>query len=503
MNKSSMIRLDRAYWIHIIIFVVALVTHLSIDYTLADWDDYNYFFGAISILKDHTYLIDGIPAQFPMGYPLLIVPFIYLFGTGVQSAVYPCAILGALSAVILYEFTRYLLDKRAALFASLFLIFSCHWQMSSTVMSDVPALFFMLLSIFATVKYIRTEKPFFIYLFYLTVGFACLIRYTSAIVFVVLGLYIVLSNKTHLLRQKEIWLGTPLFFVVLFPQMVYNNIYFGNPFTTGYHGQPLFSLEYFFTSGEHRPAFQIIPYINCCVAGFGTPIFPFFLYGIWDWIKQRKREEFSLILPWIVVPLVIFSFYFWLFYRYIILMLPALLILSGHGFSMMCDASIIKRKRIRRILIVSLVVILLIPTAIFRFDRIQEEKSRTQCQKETFTWIHKNSGSNDIIISYPEPSYQYYSQLKVYSPQTPHNELERLISTHNNTYFVICNAWDPDFSRHTKQWLNETYGLIQLKTFESDPKLSLTSKSLHNLECEVGMPSSLPTDRWDVYLIVK
>lgn len=507
MNKSSMIDLAKEYKIHTILFVIAVVTYLSINYTLADWDDYNYFFGAISILQNHTYLINGVPAQFPMGYSLLIVPFIYLFGTSVQSAVYPCAILGALTVVIIYEFTKDILDRRAALFASLFLIFSCHWSMSSIVMSDVPALFFMLLSIFAMVKYIKTEKSFFIYLFYLAAGFACLIRYTSALVFVVVGLYILLSNKTHLLKQKEVWLGIPLFFVILFPQMVYNNIYFGSPFATGYYGQQMFGLEYFFTLGDRRPQFPVISYIKYLIAGFGTPILPFFLYGVWDWIKKRKYEELSLILPWIAVPFVTFSFYFWPLMRHIILVFPALLILSGHGFSKMCDTSIIKTKTIKRILIVLLIVILLIPTAMFWFDNIQQREARTGCQKETFVWIHENSGNDDIIVSYPEPSYEYYSQRNVYSLRTSHNELEKLISTHNNTYLVIHEVWRGHGFRQymfdTKQWLNETFGLAHLKTFESEPQLSLTSKLLRNLKSKAGISSSPATDRWDVYLIVK
>jgi hypothetical protein len=54
----------------------------------------------------------------------------------------------------------------------------------------------------------------------------------------------------------------------------------------------------------------------------------------------------------------------------------------------------------------------------------------------------------------------------------------------------------------TEQWLNETYSLTHLKTFEINLQLSLTAKLLHNLKSKAGISSSPATDRWDVYLIV-
>lgn len=501
-----MIILANKYGIHILLFVIAVVTYLSINYTISDNDDYCYYFGAVNILQNHTYLCNGDPPRAPMGYSLLIVPFFYLFGITVQSAVYPCAILGALTVVILYQFTKDLLDRRAALFASLFLIFSFHWSRSLVVMSDVPALFFMLLSIFAIVKYIKSKKSFFIYLFYLAIGFACLIRYMSVLVFVVIGLYILLSKKTQLLKQKEVWFGIPLFLIILSPQLIYN-IYFGSLFTTGYHGLKIFALEYFWTSGDQRPPFQIILYIKYLIAGFGTPLLPFFLYGTWDWIKKRKHEELSLILPWIAVPLVAMSFYYWPKHRLIIFIFPALLILSGHGFSKTGDSSIIKRKMTKKVLNVLLILTFLTPTAIFWFEIIQRRAARHRCQRETFVWIRENSGDDDIIISHSNLSFEYYSQRKVYSLDTPHNELEKLISTHNNIYLVIHEVWrSQKFIKYmidAEQWLNETYGLIHLKTFENKPTLFSTSKLLYSLSRKVSIPSFPTKDRWDVYLIAK
>lgn len=523
MNKLSVIDLAKEYKIHIILFVIAIIVRLSMSCVLCTGDSSLYFFGAKSILQNHVYLVDGNPSQYPMGYSLLIVPFFYFLGINAQSAIYPCAIFGALTVVLLYGFVKDLVDTRAAVFASLFLIFMpIHWYYSTVIMSDVPALFFILLGIVAAVKYANTEKTVFIYLFFFAAGFACLIRYTSGMMFVIIGLYIILSNKIYLLKRKEVWIGTLLFFVIVSPQLSYNYIYFGSVFTTGYsqtHGQ-MFSLGYVFTSGQHRPQFQMIPYIITLMLGFGSPILPFYLYGMWCLIKQKNREKLSLIIPWIVVPFVTFSCYFWCMPRHIISVLPVILILSGLGFSKMWDRLGIKAennkikpnkirlsdfKTVKIVLIILLVVILLVPTVVCSLYLIQPRNAHEECQRNTFVWIHENSGDDDIIISSPQLVYKYYSQRNVYSFRTSHAELEKLISTHNNTYLVIQDVWRSQGFRQymfdTEQWLNETYGLAHLKTFESKPRLMLFD--ILN-KCGIGVHlSPAIIDRWDVYLVVK
>ena len=499
--------------IHLVLFVIAISVYLSVGYTLSDADDYYYFFGAISILKNNVYLVYGNPIPFPLGYPLLIVPFLFIFGIKVQSAVLPCVILGALSVVLLYELTKDLLDMRAALFASVFFLFSSHWSMSTVLMSDTPALFFMLLSIYAFLRYLNTKRPFFIYIFYSALGFACLIRYLSLLVLVILGVYLILCRKTHVLRKKELWLGLPIFFVILSPQIIYNYVYFKHPLKTGYHalheetfeGLKLFSLKYFYASGYRRPPFQIMEYLKYIIAGFGTPVFPFCIYGLWSWIKQRKYKQLSLILPWIAVPVAVLSVYFGPLLRYIILSLPALFILSGHGFSSIYEAPIIRNKKVKKLCAYTLVLILLLPTMMFRFDMNQKRETNRRCQQEVFQWIHQNSEQDDIIISFKEPSYEYHSKRKVYGFNRSTDELEKILSAHNRSFFVVHETWrDQEFIKglsDTEQWLKEAYSLIHLKTFECEREISLVSKILHGISDKMNVPALPFQNVWDVYLI--
>lgn len=503
----------KKYIIHLVLFVIAASVYLSVRYTLSDTDDYYYFFGAINILKNNVYLVHGNPVTYPLGYSLLIVPFLYIFGINVQSAVLPCVILGALSVVLLYELAKDLLNMRAALFASVFFLFSSHWSMSTVLMSDVPAFFFVLLSIYAFVKYLNTQKPFFIYLFYSALGFACLIRYMSLLVLIILGMYLVFNRKTHVLLKKEVWLGLAIFFVIMSPQIIYNYVYFKHPLQTGYHvfhenafeGLKLFSLKYFYTSGYRRPPFQIMNYLKYIIAGFGTPVFPFFIYGLWNWIKQRKYQQLSLILPWTVVPVGALSFYFGPQLRYIILSLPALFLLSGHGFSSIYETSIIRNKKVKKLCAYMLVLILLLPTMIFRFDMNQKRETNRRCQQNVFNWIHQNSEQDDIIISFKDLSYEYHSKRKVYGFDRSTDELQKILSAHNRSFFVVHETWRAqefiEGLSDTEQWLNKSYDLIHLKTLECEHEASLISKILHGISDKMGVPSQPFQNVWDVYLI--
>lgn len=503
----------KKYAFHLVLFVIALWIFLSVEYTLSDTDDYYYLFGAISLLKNHVYLVYGHPPTYPLGYPLLIVPFLWIFGVSVQSAVLPCAVLGALTVVLLFEFVKERSNTHAALFAAAFMLFSSHWAMSSVLMSDVPALFFMLLSIYAFVKYLETEKPMFIYLFYPALGVACLIKYVSFMVVIILGLHMILSGKMHFLRKKELWFGLPIFLLVLLPQLIYNSIYFKSPFQTGYsalhqqsyEGLKLFSFKYFYTAGYRRPAFQIITYLKYLIAGFGTPILPFCLYGLWSWMRKKQFKKVSLILVWIAVPVVIMSFYFGPLMRYINLSSPALFLLAGQGFSALLDVPILKNKTIRKAMVYCLALALLLPTAVFWHDIIQKRATNRRCQQQTFAWIGQNSDPQDVIISFKESSYEYHSGRQVYSFDSSIDELEQVVSLPGRSFFVVHETWRTQHFieglADAEEWLRQTHGLTHLKRFECKPEISWVSKIVHRVSDRMGVPSLPLLNVWNVYLI--
>ena len=523
-NPATLTNVIKKYKIHILLFILACFVYLPMKYIIVGWDSYQYFFGAKSILLNHVYLVDGKPPQYPMGCSLLITPFLYIFGIHDQSAVYPCAILGALTVVVLYAFTKYLTDMRAALFASLFFIFSFHWFMSTTIRSGVPALLFILLGIFSGVKYIDTGKRIFVYFFYIAAGFACLFRYPSLLIFVIMLSYILLSKRYRLFKNKDVWLGMVVFFAVISPQLIYNHTYFGSAFATGYgfSNAPAYGASHF--AAPKFPSLTIIQNIELIIFGFGTLIFPFFVYGMWDLFKKENHEKLWLIISWIAVPFLIISFYFYYDPRLLYPILPALLITAGHGFSKMCTKvgiDLADKKdfniTIKKAFVILIIIALLVPTAFFGFNNIQKRNDKGELMINTSVWIHETTNESDIILSdtWNILVREYYAQRKIHSLTLPHDELKELMSTESNVYLVINEEGEQQVhlgmrnqksitdTSNTIQWLNETYGLIHLKTFEIDSSnLPWTSRIIYS----IGVKTKLLfpyKERWDVYLVKK
>ena len=523
-NPATLIDVIKKYNVHIFLFILACFVYLPIGYTIEGWDQYQYFFGAKSILLDHVYLVDGTSPQYPMGCSLLITPFLYFWGIHDQSAVYPCATLGALTVVVLYMLTEYLTDRRAALFASLFFIFSFHWFLSTTIRSGVPALFFILLCFFSGLKYINTGGNKFAYVFYAAAGFACLFRYPSALIFVIMFSYIVLTKRYEIFRNKEVWLGVLVFFLVISPQLIYNHIYFGSAVTTGYgfSKAPAYGASHFTT--PTFPLLTIVQNIGLILFGFGTLIFPFFAYGMWDLLKRENHEKMWLIISWIAVPFLVISFYFYYDPRLLYPVLPALLITAGHGFSKICAKIGIDSADnngsnlvIKKVFVILIIIVLLVPTAFFGFNNIQKRNDKGELMLETSVWIRETSNEGDIILSdtWNILVREYYAQRKIYSLTLHHDELKELMSAENNVYLVI----NEEVKQHAQiglrnqqsitdmsksiQWLNETYGLIHLKTFEIDSSnLPGTSKIIYSIGTKTKL--LLPyNERWDTYLVKK
>jgi hypothetical protein len=418
--------------------------------------------------------------------------------------------------------TEYLTDRRAALFASLFFIFSFHWFLSTTIRSGVPALFFILLSLFSGLKYINTGGKEFAYFFYAAAGFACLFRYPSALIFVIMFLYIVLTKRYEIFRNREIWLGVLVFFLAISPQLIYNHIYFGSAITTGYgfSKAPAYGASYFTT--PTFPLLTIVQNIGLIIFGFGTLIFPFFVYGMWDLLKRENHEKLWLIISWIAVPFLVISFYFYYDPRLLYPVLPALLITAGHGFSKICTKIGIdsadnsgSNLAIKKAFVILIIIALLVPTAFFGFNNIQKRNVKGELMIETSEWIRRNTNESDIIVSntWNKIVCEYYTQRKIHPLRLHHDAFKELMSAENNAYLVIneeikqqaqmglSNQESITDMANTIQWLNETYGLIHLKTFEIDSSnLPWSSKIIYSIGAETKL--LLPyKERWVIYLV--
>jgi MFS family permease len=215
-------------------------------------DDYGY----VSLAQDISQLKFEAPNKYPIGFPILLQPFVAAVGTNHDDllpvvALFWGAIMFPVGQWILAWIAERLLGKRwlallaVGIWTSLPLVFYAVLRLVSNasvaetysvhltwfqMLSDGPGTLFTLLAV-AVWLHLRTRSQPLYWSLLLggLVGFLILIRLTGALMLGVIG-FLLLYER----RWRELVLILLAAFVVTTPQLFYNWHFFDNPFSTGY-----------------------------------------------------------------------------------------------------------------------------------------------------------------------------------------------------------------------------------------------------------------------------
>lgn len=213
MNKSS----DHPNWIHL--SIILLVSVISCWYTYENkvallGDNANYYILGKAIAQGDGYKQISDPNvrpnnHYPPGYPALISAVITVFGDNIQAVKLFNSLLFISSVLLIYFLISHWTNATVAFVAAIFCALNSHILFySSIMMSEVPYLFFSLLSIFFFVKI----KPHFTlkdkYLYFTLI--ALIITYYIRS----LGLALLIGMLAQLIVRKN-WKQC-LFFLIAF-----------------------------------------------------------------------------------------------------------------------------------------------------------------------------------------------------------------------------------------------------------------------------------------------
>lgn len=175
--------------------------------------------------------IDIIEAEYAIGTPLLLAPLIKWFG---HHAVFtlPIFCLG-LSYILMYKSLIHL--GYNGLGVLLFLMFLPLLFITRTIMSEMPSLLLVSISLFLLIKNENTQRHYWV--IFLLGGISVLFRETNALIFGPILLYIFFQNSTN----KKV-IHSVIFLVGLSTRLIANYIVYQNAFHLK-HGYP-FSISY-------------------------------------------------------------------------------------------------------------------------------------------------------------------------------------------------------------------------------------------------------------------
>lgn len=225
----------------IIRFLIAFCTDLGIDEA--------YYF-AYGLYLEWSYF------DHPLMVGLLAKASTFIFGSGYALGLRALTvIIGTVNLLLVYHIAKTIKDRLTGFYAALLYSasFYCSVISGSFILPDNPLSFFWLLSIFFIVKFLHSEKPkwLFIFFFGIAAGLAFLSKYSALFLwFGFLG-FAIKERKLHLLKKPHIYIAALISVLLFLPVIIWN---YNNAFTSfSFHSNRIglenlsFKIDYFAT----------------------------------------------------------------------------------------------------------------------------------------------------------------------------------------------------------------------------------------------------------------
>jgi 4-amino-4-deoxy-L-arabinose transferase-like glycosyltransferase len=429
-------KITRNYLYLFLIMIFGAIIRLAfLENSINYPDSMHYAYSADVLLTYGRYAItvngSFIPPQYPPGLPLIISLFYLLLGMSEETAVLTIAFFGIISIPLMYLFTKELLKSNAAGLVSAVLLFvsPLHWFYSTTIMSDVVAMFFGTASLYLLLKGDNTGKKRFFILSGVFMGYALSIHLTC-ILFIAIALGFQMYRKGFkFFRTFDFLLLGVSEFVAMIPFLAYtvwlynaSNIFVGYQVWMGTGG-------FLSSFSVHNVPTNFTFFLKVLYANFMPlvnlpsehylflPTFAsiFFLIGFIFLLYEKRWLEVILLTTWIVAFLAFFLIFYVPDTRYLLPALPAFIILASYGLVRSCN---ILSKRIRNnhrlailqaFLIISIIVIAL-PSLVVGYSFVEPRHIQPSSSEIMAVWIRNNLPPTAIIINGAGEYVIYYCQ---------------------------------------------------------------------------------------------
>ena len=269
-------------------------------------DQFEYFRVALNFSK-----LQFTETHYPIGFPLLLVPFIYTFHANTLADIFmPVSVFNSIflycgSILLIYGIANRITgDNKISLLAStlwILLPYKLPHGMWVYVLSEPPMIFVMLLAIYIYLRGRESESaslknPFFVGML---TAFGVMFRIPTALFVLFFALMYVFERK---FKHCIIFLASALVFLI--PQFIYNNIGYHSVAKTGYtvshSATHLFSINYVV------PFFDQILHNNWIYSLFGLLVFS--TIGIlYLFITCKNKFKVFFLASWLYSFFAVFS----------------------------------------------------------------------------------------------------------------------------------------------------------------------------------------------------
>jgi len=287
--------------------------------------------------------------SYPTGFPLQVA-LISLFSGHFKHIDIPGAILlgrtlsllyGIMTILLIYLFTLELFGgKKAALAAALFLSLSgLHVTQSHYATADAAGVFWLYMTIFASLLFVRKKGDKYLLLAALSCGICLSLK--LAAVSVIPVIYILSRDRGRRYRIPAVLIILAVFALAT-----------GGRFGPG--GLALSVRRLFYDNvnviKEHNTFLNPFVYLFGAVPAVGLPVFLLFLYGTGRLTRTKavkgviKKDVFFTVLLPAAVHIILISFLDVPFSRHILPAVPLLAVAAAYGFTALKKARLLRKK---------------------------------------------------------------------------------------------------------------------------------------------------------------
>jgi 4-amino-4-deoxy-L-arabinose transferase-like glycosyltransferase len=371
------------------------------------WDSAAYVMNAKWFGGNQIYFEDLRPPLLP----LILAPF---HEWDITRTVIP-ATFAALSVLMLFLLVRRFESEKLAFIASLLLTSNLAFiELSSAFGTEPGNVFFTLAAFYFFVKARKNER----YLLPggLFIGLAFLFRYPLGLIGITAALYYLYSIKPRTPENyvkktalnKYIWGALLISVLVILPWFYFNLVNYNDPVYSMKRGAEVFAGDVFL----FKPATLYIEHMLSLVSPLA---FVFFVIGVVS-KDTIKKEEYFLLLLWLVLNVVYFNLQGVKEIRYLIPVLPAAFFFSAKGIERASGRVKGKFGRLDiSMLIATFLVFMNILGAVYLVYTVSThfECLREYGVREASLYLKQVSDKEDVIYTTHWPVVAYYSERRV------------------------------------------------------------------------------------------
>lgn len=322
-----------------------------------------------------------------------------------------------LSVFVIYLIGKEVYDKKTALIAAaIFAVSWIHLFYSMRMLTNISALFFLLLSIYYFFKSSEElkQKYFALAIFFLSI--TILLRYPYGLVGFVYLIFLVFTQKLNFLKKKSFWKGGILGVTPLILFFLINFIKWGHFFP---------AVKTYILTAQEKPAYAYY------TLGFfehilQTPFFWIFLLGLavtlmhlffgFGVIKKSSKLKFHMFSILLLLTNLIFLIFLLKASedRYLFINFSSIIFPTAIGIVFIQDLIKKYSKQIATGFVIFILAWGAYSQLTFGDEMIDSKKHSFSQMKETFLWIKSNTPEDAVILGEGVDFYSIY-----YADRTP------------------------------------------------------------------------------------